>query len=125
MSQIRGKNTKPELLVRRLCRDIGYSGYRIHVKTLPGTPDIAWIGRKRAVFVNGCFWHGHGCNKSRHKPESNQEYWSSKIEKNRYRNAKNIRDLRNMGWKVAIVWECELNDIHAILRKLKKLLKGS
>jgi DNA mismatch endonuclease (patch repair protein) len=122
MRRIRSKNTKPELIVRRICQALGFSGYRIHYKTLPGRPDIAWIGKKTAVFVNGCFWHGHNCRKCKRKPEANREYWIRKIDQNRARDAKHIRALRTMGWSVALIWECELVNKLAVSRKICSLL---
>ena len=114
MRQIRGKNTAPELAVRKLCRELGFTGYRIHRRDLPGKPDLAWIGRKLAVFVHGCFWHGHNCVEGIRKPKSNQAYWIPKIERNRQRDIENIAALKAAGWVVLIVWECEItgNDLN-------------
>lgn len=124
MRKIRGKDTKPELAVRRICREIGFSGYRIHRNDLPGKPDLAWIGRKLAVLVHGCFWHGHECAEGIRKPKSNQEYWISKISRNRRRDAENIADLRSMGWSVLVVWECEISEKAHLTKKLRWFLSG-
>lgn len=113
----------PELTVRNLCRELGFTGYRIHRKDLPGKPDLAWIGRKRAVFVHGCFWHGHDCAEGIRKPKSNQDYWIPKIERNRQRDIENIADLKAAGWTVLIVWECEIAK-DDFLNKLYKFLSA-
>lgn len=124
MRRIRGKNTAPELLVRKLCRELGYSGYRIHRKDLPGKPDIVWIGRKLAVFVHGCFWHGHECTEGMRKPKSNQDYWIPKIARNQQRDAENIAALHATGWNVLIIWECEINEKARLLKRLQQFLSA-
>src|SRR5690242_17430109 len=85
MRRIRGTDTGPELAVRKLCRELGLKGYRIHRKDLPGKPDIAWVSRKIAVFIHGCFWHGHDCVEGARRPKSNRSYWLPKIERNQQR----------------------------------------
>ena len=122
MRRIRGKDTAPELVVRKLCREMGFTGYRIHRKDLPGKPDIAWISRKLAIFVHGCFWHGHDCAEGIRKPKSNQGYWIPKIERNRQRDAENIAALQAMGWKSLVVWECEIKDKPLLPKKFQRLL---
>lgn len=103
----RGRNTKPELELRRLLRDAGYPGYRIHWKKAPGHPDIAYPGRKVAIFVNGCFWHRcPHCQPA--EPKSHPEYWSKKFELNQERDAMKNAQLEEAGWTVITVWECEL-----------------
>jgi len=121
MARIRGKDTTPEKVVRRLCCELGLSGYRIHRKDLPGKPDLAWIGKKRALFVNGCFWHSHNCGSGRRVPNSNSSFWAEKLKRNRNRDAENIRRLRNHGWKVEIIWECELSNVERVSKKLMNL----
>ena len=107
MSRIKGKDTQPELLVRKFVFSLGLR-YRLHSPRLPGKPDIALAQFKKAIFVNGCFWHGHrGCAKWR-LPKSNRRYWQAKIGRNRERDAKNLRALHKAGWKTLVVWECEL-----------------
>ena len=125
MRQIQGKNTVPELAIRKLCREIGFSGYRIHRKSLPGKPDIAWVGRKLAIFVNGCFWHGHTCVVGIRKPKSNRAYWVPKLERNQQRDAENIAALRIAGWNVLVIWECEINERGRLSRKLQKFLAAT
>ncbi|NTU58873.1 MAG: DNA mismatch endonuclease Vsr [Chlorobiaceae bacterium] len=123
MRNIRGKHTTPELIVRKLCRDLGYFGYRLHRKDLPGRPDIAWVGKKVAIFVNGCFWHYHNCGQGSRVPDSNSGFWAEKFQKNRARDAKNIKALRANGWRVAIIWECELANVESLSCKIKALLQ--
>lgn len=122
MRRIRGKNTGPELTVRKICRELGFTGYRIHRKDLPGKPDLAWIGRKLAIFVHGCFWHGHDCEEGVRKPKSNRDYWIPKIERNRQRDAEHEAELRISGWGVLTVWECELNERELLSKRLRKFL---
>ena len=82
MQRVRAKNTSPELKLRRLLCDMGFRGYRIHYKKLPGTPDVVFVSRKKAIFVHGCFWHGHDCKAGKNVPRTNQEYWEPKLERN-------------------------------------------
>ncbi len=106
MAHIRAKNTSPELQVRKKLSTLGFR-YRIHY-SLPGRPDIVFPSRKIAVFINGCFWHAHGC-KLDHKPKSNISFWEKKISQNKKRDIKNRALLRKLGWRVVILWECEIN----------------
>lgn len=122
MSKIRSRDTVPEITVRTIVRGLGYSGYRLNRKDIPGKPDIAWIGRKIAIFVHGCFWHGHNCKEGRRKPKSNTGYWLPKIENNKIRDAKNARKLRSNGWRVITVWECELRNAARVEEKLREFL---
>lgn len=115
MRQIRGKNTAPELAIRKLFREIGFLGYRIHHKDLPGKPDLAWIGRNLAIFVHGCFWHGHNCAEGIRKPKSNRDYWIPKIKRNQQRDA---------GWNVLVIWECEINEQGNLSKRLQKFLSA-
>jgi DNA mismatch endonuclease (patch repair protein) len=122
MRRIRSKNTKPELFIRRLVWALGFKGYRIHRKDLPGKPDIAWIRRKAAIFVHGCFWHGHNCSEGIRKPKSNLDYWIPKIERNRQRDVGNIETLEANGWRVLEVWECEIKDNASLAETLIRFL---
>ena len=108
MRSVKGKNSKPELYVRGLVHRAGYR-FRLHVKTLPGSPDVVLPKYKTAVFVNGCFWHWHGCSKCR-MPTTNEEYWKRKIEGNSQRDQMNSKELRGLGWTVFVIWECSLDD---------------
>ncbi len=118
MRRIRSKDTLPEMTVRRLLRDCGFAGYRLHRKDVPGKPDVAFIGRKKAIQIHGCFWHGHDCKEGVRRPKSNQEYWLPKIERNRERDRLHDANLADAGWRVLTVWECELADIDQLREKL-------
>jgi len=116
MALVRGKNTKPELLVRGLLYGLGYR-YRLHWKTIPGRPDIAFPGRKKAIFVHGCFWHQHGCGHYK-MPQTRTEFWDSKLAANRARDEERIRQLHQLGWESLTVWECELRDLDSLAERL-------
>ena len=116
MSSVRSKDTKPELVVRRTLHRLGYR-YRLHRRDLPGRPDLVFPGRKKAIFVHGCFWHGHGCRWGR-LPKSRLDYWKPKIEANRKRDQKNLDDLRAAGWSVLVVWQCELKDLETAVERI-------
>ena len=108
MSRIRSKNTKPELMVRKVLHNSGIR-YRLHAKDLPGKPDLSNKRRKFAIFVNGCFWHQHkGCKRAS-IPKSNTEYWIPKLKKNINRLKENLEELDNMGFTTVVIWECEVN----------------
>lgn len=124
MRRIRSTDTRPELQVRKLVRSLGYSGYRLHRKDLPGKPDIAFIGRKKAIFVHGCFWHQHpdpSCLDSR-LPKSRQDYWLPKLEQNQKRDATAFNQLTESGWTVLVIWECELRRKTELSKKIQKFL---
>ncbi|MEM9630378.1 MAG: very short patch repair endonuclease [Pseudomonadota bacterium] len=123
MSRVRTKDTAPELIVRRTLHAMGYR-YRLHVKTLPGTPDIVFRMRKKAIFVHGCFWHGHDCRRGQ-SPKTNEEFWHSKIAKNRARDNQACRALEEQGWQVLIVWQCEIKDLAILQDRLQKFLEHS
>lgn len=117
MSKIRGKNTKPEMIVRRCLHSLGFR-FRLHSKRLPGSPDIVLPKYKSVIFVHGCFWHRHpGCNKAT-TPKSNVQFWSDKLNGNVKRFAVVQKELSSLGWSVIVVWECETKD----LSKLEELL---
>jgi len=119
MSRIRGKDTKPEMRVRRFIHGLGLR-YRLHRKDLPGRPDLVFPSRRLAVFVHGCFWHGHeGCGLA-YKPKSNVEFWTNKLKKNQERDARAIRELSGLGWETKVIWECETSNeetLDSVLRK--------
>lgn len=108
MAKISGKETKPEIIVRKYLFSKGYR-YRKNVKSLLGTPDIVLSKYKSVVFVNGCFWHGHDC-KAGKLPETRKEFWTKKISETRNRDKKNRGELQELGWKVIVIWQCELNN---------------
>lgn len=107
MRAIRPKDTKPELLVRKILTSMGYR-YRLHRKDIPGRPDIAFIGMKKAIFVHGCFWHVHENCPIAHIPDG--KFWQDKLKANQARDANALSILANQGWKVLTIWECELKD---------------
>ena len=110
MRRVRGRDTGPELSVRRLLRAAWLTGYRLQRRDLPGRPDIAFIGRRAAIFVHGCFWHGHDCRRGARAPKANADYWSAKIARNRARDAAALDALATAGWRTMVVWECALRD---------------
>ncbi|MGQ5490649.1 very short patch repair endonuclease [Thauera sp. ZXT1-4] len=120
MQRVKQKNTAPEKIVRSLLHRLGYR-FRIHRKDLPGTPDIVLPSRRVAIFVHGCFWHGHDCRRGR-APSSNLEYWGPKLESNRERDSRKAAALAAAGWRVVVVWQCELDDEFALVRRLSSLL---
>lgn len=126
MSRIRGKNTKPELLVRRLLHAKGYR-YRLHGRSgsirLPGNPDLVFAGRRKVIFINGCFWHFHDCRAGQHAPKANAEFWAAKRSRTRDRDASQRRLLEDAGWEVLTVWECELKDSSALEEELVQFLE--
>jgi DNA mismatch endonuclease (patch repair protein) len=123
MSQIGSKNTKPELVVRRLVFSMGYR-YRLHYKRLPGSPDLVFPGRKKVIFVNGCFWHGHfGCKFGR-LPKSRLMFWQAKIARNRERDDENITMLQADGWQVLTVWQCELKEIELLTSRINEFIQS-
>ncbi|NTE80181.1 DNA mismatch endonuclease Vsr [Agrobacterium tumefaciens] len=123
MSRVRSKDTKPEMIVRRLLHAMGYR-YRLHGKNLPGKPDLVFAGRKKVVFVHGCYWHGHDCRRGARVPARHQEYWIAKVARNKERDARNASSLEQAGWDVLTLWECELKDRDAMAAKLTKFLGG-
>lgn len=121
MSLIRGRDTGPEREIRKLITGLGYR-YRLQYSKLPGRPDLAFPGRRKALWVHGCFWHRHqGCKLAR-LPKSRQEFWLPKLEGNRARDQRVQVDVRAMGWSTSIVWECELRDLDHLSRRLKEFL---
>jgi DNA mismatch endonuclease, patch repair protein len=121
MASVKSRDTKPELLLRRLLTGLG-ARYRLHRKDLPGSPDVAMPGRRLAIFVHGCFWHGHDCARGSRVPKTNRDYWLAKVARNTARDARNLADLTAAGWRVETVWECEMKDQEALRARLKALL---
>jgi len=124
MGRIGSKDTRPEMLVRRLVHALGCR-YRLHVKDLPGKPDLVFRSRKKVIFVHGCFWHQHANEQCpiRIVPSSNKGYWAPKLRRNGARDAENLASLKKLGWKTLVVWECELRqDAEAAGRRMKRFL---
>lgn len=119
MSRIRGKHTTPELFVRRTAHSLGLR-YRLHRKDLPGTPDLIFPKHRTVVFVHGCFWHRHAACKKASTPKSNLEYWQYKFKENVVRDSRNIMDLHTAGWRIIVIWECEIKSGDA-LRKIRSI----
>jgi len=121
MSQIRGKDTKPELVVRSLVHRMGYR-FRLHVKGLPGKPDLVLPRHQKVIFVHGCYWHMHRCRYGRVVPKTNTEFWQDKRQGNVDRDRRNLRKLRRLGWRPLVLWECWTRDIDRIEQKLSEFL---
>ena len=105
MQAVKSKDTAPELLVRSLTHRMGYR-FRLHRKDLPGKPDLVFPGKRKAIFVHGCFWHGHDCARGARIPKTNRAYWVKKILRNRERDRMNLAKLLESGWKALVIWEC-------------------
>lgn len=123
MSAVSGGDTKPELIVRRLVHGMGFR-YRLHVAGLPGKPDMVLARHRKVIFIHGCFWHGHeGCKRAA-RPASNVEFWNAKIDKNLERDRRNLAELKRLGWKILVVWECETKNIAKLSEILSNFLNG-
>jgi len=122
MRKVRSENTKPEIIARRIILDLGYRGYRVNYKKLPGRPDIVFTKRKKTIFIHGCFWHGHDCRAGRNRPNTNRDYWEPKLMKNKARDGKRAKELKSLGWDVLTIWECQLKDVKAVKTKIQNYL---
>lgn len=123
MRSVRSKNTGAEWAVRRQIFAMGYR-YRLHCKDLPGKPDIVFSKKKKVIFVNGCFWHGHiACPRAK-MPQSNRDYWTQKIGRNMQRDRSNLQALNDSGWRALVIWECELRDAQALKNRIRDFLNG-
>ncbi|WP_022728415.1 very short patch repair endonuclease [Fodinicurvata sediminis] len=122
MRGVKQENTKPEILVRRIIHSSGYR-FRLHRKDLPGRPDIVLPKYQLAIFVHGCFWHQHdGCHDDR-MPTSNTEYWTQKLQRNKERDKEKFENLKDKGWNVLIIWECETKNTEIVYKKINKYIK--
>lgn len=121
MARIRSVDSKPEFAVRRMVHRMGFR-YRLHDKSLPGTPDLVFPARRKVIFVNGCFWHGHNCRAGRNRPSTNKQYWEAKLGRNIVRDRTAKQSLHQTGWKVRTVWECQVrnNRLPGMLRRFLK-----
>ena len=124
MSRIRGRNTGPEKILRAALREAGFPGYRLHYKKAPGRPDIAFVGRRIAIFVHGCFWHG--CpHCQRRRPKNNSAFWNEKLDRNMARDKRKTQELRAAGWRVITIWECRLKKAPAAqISRVRRVLEG-
>ena len=122
MRRVKSRDTGPEKIVRRALRTIGQTGYRLNRRDLPGRPDIAFLGRKRAIFVHGCFWHGHDCRRGARTPKTNTEYWKQKIVRNQVRDLSHEDELIAAGWDVLVIWECELRNAKRLQGRLAEFM---
>ena len=123
MRNIRSKDTKPEMTVRRIVHRLGFR-FRLHGKDLPGTPDLVLPKYCCVVFVNGCYWHGHTCKRGYRTPGTNADYWTKKIGRNIEQQEMAFSQLLSDGWKVVLIWECEIKDLCALADRLKCGIKG-
>ncbi|MDB5493416.1 MAG: G:T-mismatch repair endonuclease [Phenylobacterium sp.] len=121
MRRVKGRNTTPEMTVRRALTGLG-ARYRLHRKDLPGSPDIVMPGRRLALFVHGCFWHGHDCARGARVPKANRDYWVGKVARNRVRDEASRNALQAAGWRVETIWECELKDAADLRHRLARLV---
>jgi DNA mismatch endonuclease (patch repair protein) len=126
MRAVKGKDTGPEMIVRRMAFQMGYR-FRLHRRDLPGKPDLVFPKLHKVIFVHGCFWHGHDCARGAREPKTNAKYWRAKIVRNRSRDAMSMAALKAKGWSAATVWECELkgNASERLQRRLSRFLGSS
>ncbi|MBI3453012.1 MAG: DNA mismatch endonuclease Vsr [Rhodospirillales bacterium] len=124
MRAVPSRNSKPELLVRRLAREIG-NRFQSHKSSLPGSPDLAFLALQKVVFIHGCFWHGHRCRRGSRTPRTNRDYWIEKVARNKARDSRNLRSLRRMGWACLVVWECQLKDPDRVQERLRRFLASA
>ena len=124
MRRVKGRGTAPELAVRKLVWSLG-GRYRLNRADLPGKPDIVLVGRKLAIFVHGCFWHGHECARGARVPKANRDYWTGKIARNRARDVAARAALEAAGWRVELVWECELKDAQTLESRARDWLAAT
>lgn len=124
MARIKNRDTRPEMIVRRLVWAMGRR-YRLHVSKLPGKPDLVFSSTKQAIFIHGCYWHRHDCRKGKSVPSTRVEFWTNKFEQNKRRDAEARALLRGDGWSVLEIWECELADLEAVAVRLKAFLAST
>lgn len=121
MSRIRGKDTAPEMAVRRLVHGMGYR-YRLHDRRLPGRPDLVFPSRRKVIFVHGCFWHRHDCRFGQVRASTNAAFWEEKIDGNVARDTRNLSELAVIGWAYLVIWECETGSERALRARLRRFL---
>lgn len=123
MASVRSKHTEPELVVRKIVYGLGHR-YRLHWKKLPGKPDLVFPGKRKAIFVHGCFWHGHDCIRGR-LPSTNLDFWEQKIGKNKERDSRARDQLESQGWSVLTIWQCGLKDVSELKQTIVRFLATS
>lgn len=123
MRAVKSRDTTPELAVRKLVHGMGYR-YRLYRQNLPGKPDLVFAGRKKVVFVHGCFWHRHNCARGARTPKSNQDYWIPKLDRNQQRDRQVRSQLRRMGWKSLVIWECQTKNPKKLANRIKSFLEA-
>ncbi len=125
MRAVKSADTHPERIVRKAVCEIGFQRrYRLHGTGLPGKPDLVFAPMRKAIFVHGCFWHGHACKRGARAPKDNAGYWSTKIARNRDRDAAALATLAQSGWAALVVWECELREAAALKQELRRFLSS-
>ncbi len=123
MRAVKGRDTGLEMIVRRLTHAMSYR-YRLHRKDLPGKPDLVFPARRKVIFVHGCFWHQHDCPRGARSPKLHREYWIPKLQRNKQRDAMHQARLRELGWAVLVIWECETKHRDALSARIKAFLEG-
>lgn len=123
MSRIRSKDTRPELIVRRLAHKLGFR-YRLHKRELPGTPDLVFPGKRKVIFVHGCFWHQHDGCKFATIPKTRREFWVKKLQKNEARDKQAMDELRSQNWDSMVIWECETSDTDKLITRIEEFLNS-
>lgn len=123
MSRIRGKDTKPEIIVRRLVHRLGYR-FRLHQRKLPGCPDIVLARHRKVIFVHGCFWHMHNCRYGKVEPATRRKFWRDKLEANKERDRKNRHKLRSQGWGILTIWECQTKKQEKMISRVVDFLES-
>ncbi|GAB3097209.1 very short patch repair endonuclease [Lysobacter terrae] len=124
MAQIKGRDTVPEMIVRRLVHGMGYR-YRLHDRRLPGTPDLVFRKRRKVVFVHGCFWHQHAGCKAARIPKSRPEFWPAKLRANAERDLRNLEELARLGWDSLVLWECQLRDEDSLRTRIREFFENA
>lgn len=122
MARIKGENTKPEILVRKIVHSLGYR-FRVHSNSLRGKPDIVFARHRKLIFVHGCFWHGHAkCSRAR-LPSTNIKFWQTKIRENALRDTRVKGSLNRSGWRILVVWQCQTKNVEALTQRLRSFLE--